>query len=306
MEMTKNMKNSYIISFIILNFETYWETFNCVESIFKTFYSDEYELKIHIIIVDNGSSNDSEQQIRNKYGTNEKVYIIETGENLGFARGNNVGFKFAKEKLLSDFILMINSDVLFTDETFATNLINDYKFTKFDVAGPNIILPDKKRINPFLSPDLSPRAVDKQIHSFKRKIMYTKFHIEPVFALLGRIPKYFADRKIAIDLPEMTFELDIKYSLHGCFLIFSKGYIDKFDGLYNKTFLYGEESLLRLRCERSKLKMWFLENLKAIHNESQTEKFIGGNINARHRRRYINMLDSMMVLKHYIETKEEL
>ena len=52
--------------------------------------------------------------------------------------------------------------------------------------------------------------------------------------------------------------------------------------------------------------MWFLSDLKAIHNESQTEKFIGGNVNVRHRRRYINMLHSMKVIRDYVETREEL
>ena len=130
-------------------------------------------------------------------------------------------------------------------------------------------------------------------------------HVEPIVALLTRIPKYFSDKKIAEDLPDKTFELDEKYSLHGCFLIFSKGYIDEFNGLYDKTFLYGEEILLKLRCERSGLKMWFLSDLKAVHNESQTEKFIGGGVNIRHRRRYNNILNSMYIIKDYIENKSD-
>ena len=97
------------------------------------------------------------------------------------------------------------------------------------------------------------------------------------------------------------FVLPVQLSIHGCFLIFSKHYIDVFDGLYDKTFLYGEEILLKLRCERAGMKMWFLSDLKALHNESQTEKYIGGKVNEKHRRRYINVLNSMVLVKEYIE-----
>lgn len=299
------MIDNYTISFVILNYETYWETFNCVESITETFNSDEYKIKKYIVIVDNGSSNDSEKILNSKYKYCENIYIIETGKNLGFARGNNIGFGFAKDKLKSDFILMVNSDVLFTDKDFATKLIQDYKHTYFDVAGPDVVLSNGNRINPFLSPDLSIDSIEREIHDLRRKIVYTKLHVEPIVALLTRIPKYFSDKKIAEDLPDKTFELDEKYSLHGCFLIFSKGYIDEFNGLYDKTFLYGEEILLKLRCERSGLKMWFLSDLKAVHNESQTEKFIGGGVNIRHRRRYNNILNSMYIIKDYIENKSD-
>jgi len=64
--------------------------------------------------VDNGSLDDSVKSIRCAY---PNVKVIETGENLGFAEGNNVGIR---EALDSDYILMLNNDT-----TVAPNLLED-------------------------------------------------------------------------------------------------------------------------------------------------------------------------------------
>ena len=57
----------------------------------------------------------------------------------------------------------------------------------------------------------------------------------------------FDTKKVTVD------QLDVQ--LHGAFLIFSENYINTFNGLYNKTFLYMEEDILRLRCEYYNLLM---------------------------------------------------
>jgi len=60
-----------------------------------------------LILVDNGSSDSSVQNIKEKY---EQIYVIETGENLPFAAANNKGIKFALDKGYS-YIGIINPDV---------------------------------------------------------------------------------------------------------------------------------------------------------------------------------------------------
>lgn len=299
--MNYDLKNEYKIVFVILNFETYWETYKCVDSIQATFPNcGKYVYEI--VIVDNGSNNDSSKRLHEKYISESQIYVLDSGGNLGFAKGNNIGFQFAKENLHPDFILMINSDVIMTDKYFIENMIKNYEKTKFDVAGPDITLKDGNRINPFVFPDLS--KIETKIKRIQFNILLTKLKVDPLISALNRIPKYFSDRRIAENLPTESFLLNDKYALHGCFLIFSKHYIDVFDGLYDKTFLYEEEILLKLRCERAGMKMWFLSDLKALHNESQTEKYIGGKVNEKHRRRYINVLNSMVLVKEYIESED--
>lgn len=61
---------------------------------------------LHIIVVDNGSKDDSASFIHKKYNT---VEVIELPENLGFAGGVNVGIKRAQD-LGFKYIALLNND----------------------------------------------------------------------------------------------------------------------------------------------------------------------------------------------------
>ena len=46
---------------------------------------------------------------------------------MGFARGNNVGFAYAKEELNSDFIILCNSDTEVLEENFCSEIEKNSK-----------------------------------------------------------------------------------------------------------------------------------------------------------------------------------
>ena len=103
--------NKAEISIVILNYNGYKDTLECLASILKMNYRN-----IKIVIVDNGSKNDSIKQI-NLWLAKEKidpmnVYIITTGENIGFARGNNIGIRHVLENNRSEYILILNNDTV--------------------------------------------------------------------------------------------------------------------------------------------------------------------------------------------------
>jgi GT2 family glycosyltransferase len=62
-----------------------------------------------IIFVDNASSDDSVEFVRNNY-KDDRIKIVQAGKNLGFAGGNNLGFKHARGK----YILLLNNDTWVT------------------------------------------------------------------------------------------------------------------------------------------------------------------------------------------------
>lgn len=102
------------IIFVILHYLTYEDTIECVESITNNINYKNYE----IIIVDNASKNGSYEAIEDKFRYSEKIYIIKSNKNLGFAKGNNIGYKFAKNNLNADFIITINNDTIITERLF--------------------------------------------------------------------------------------------------------------------------------------------------------------------------------------------
>lgn len=292
-----------LCAFLILNYETYWETFNCVESIFSTVGKDKIDDGVcSITIVENGSKNESLKKLIDKYRLSKHIHVISSETNQGFAKGNNIGFKYIKDNYHVRFICMINSDILLTDNHFLSKLISNYDFTKFDVAGPNVVLRNNNRLNPIHSTLLNVCDVDKSIRNMSFRLKMCELHIEPIYAALVRIKNIIFKKPSNTSNEKTIRKLDLSNGeqIHGCFIIFSETYIQKFDGLYPETFLYGEETLLRLRCQRAKLNIWYLPEIKSLHNESQTEKFIGGNINERHKKRFKNMIYSTKVIREYM------
>lgn len=90
--------NVYVI---VLNWNGCSDTLSCLESLTRISYRP-----LHFVVVDNGSTDGSAEAIRYVF---PEVHLIETGENLGFAEGNNVGIRFALEQG-ADFVLLLNND----------------------------------------------------------------------------------------------------------------------------------------------------------------------------------------------------
>lgn len=88
---------------IILNWNGKTDTLACLNSLQKITYSNQ-----EVVVIDNGSSDDSVAQIKTLY---PEVIILETGENLGYAEGNNVGIRYALEHH-AEFILLLNNDTI--------------------------------------------------------------------------------------------------------------------------------------------------------------------------------------------------
>ena len=93
--------------------------------------------------------------------------------------------------------------------------------------------------------------------------------------------------------------------LQGCALIFSKKYIDKFDGLDNRTFLFNEEQLLYWRAYDNKLKMVYNPYIMIYHNEnSATNK---SNKSLRKKMKFVldNELKSTSILLEDLKKRSE-
>ena len=89
-----------LVSVIILNYNAGNLLLNCVESVFKTNYSN-----IEIIVVDNDSKDHSHLNCKEKF---DRIYLIENKENLGFCEGNNVGIRHAR----GEFVVILNPDTI--------------------------------------------------------------------------------------------------------------------------------------------------------------------------------------------------
>ncbi|KHD38450.1 rhamnosyltransferase [Clostridium acetobutylicum] len=102
------------IYIIILNYNAYEDTLECVKSIGNIDY-DNYEL----VLVDNSSTDDSYVKLKESLPS---YNIIKSKENLGYANGNNIGIKYALENG-ADYICILNNDVV-VEKDFLNKLVD--------------------------------------------------------------------------------------------------------------------------------------------------------------------------------------
>ena len=76
-----------VVSIIVLNYKGREDTLACLRSLEHLTYGNT-----HIILVDNESGDGTPGVVRT---TRPNVTVIETGANLGFTGGNNVGIRYA-------------------------------------------------------------------------------------------------------------------------------------------------------------------------------------------------------------------
>jgi GT2 family glycosyltransferase len=84
---------------------------NWIQKCFDSLLSSLIETKI--IAIDNGSTDDSTEFIRKNY---PQVDLINTNENLGFAKANNIGIKYALDQG-ADYVFLLNQDVWIESDT---------------------------------------------------------------------------------------------------------------------------------------------------------------------------------------------
>lgn len=248
------------IVFVILHYQTIKDTEECINSILQNINYGNFE----IVIVDNFSTDGSGQVLKDKYNNLSNMHVILNNENLGFAKGNNIGFRFAKYELKAEFIIMINNDTLIKQKDFIDILIGKYKVSKYGVLGPDVIsLIDNGHQNPIKKGGLTYNYVCGKIKKFKILYILNKFFMDLLFRRIYSILKKNSDNDFLCN-----YELEQEdITLHGSCLIFSPKYISKYDGLFDNTFMYWEESILYYIASRDKIKLLYTPNLKIYHKE---------------------------------------
>ena len=172
------MKQKFV--FVILHYITIEDTKKCVESIINRFND------VNIVIVDNASPNNSGQKLLEMYKDFENIKVILNDCNLGFANGNNIGFKYAKYKLNADFIILCNNDTYILQDNFLKLILDEYSKSKFAILGPKILLPNNK-INPVNAKEINIKMIKRDLLRMQIDYITSILYINDIYLSVRKI-----------------------------------------------------------------------------------------------------------------------
>jgi GT2 family glycosyltransferase len=148
----RNVLMRYKVAIIILNWNGWQDTLECLESLLKIKTGN-----FNITVVDNNSQDGSveiiEQYIESKYNAkltnidstdlsvrtiSNDINIIKNDHNYGFAAGNNIAIRYILDYFQTEYILLLNNDIV-VSEGFLPEMISVMDANgKIAFGGPKI------------------------------------------------------------------------------------------------------------------------------------------------------------------------
>jgi len=221
------------LSIIIVSFNTKEITKNCIDSINQSLWKSK--IKYEIIVVDN-NSHDGSQELLSFLAKDKKNHLIyyQTGENLGFGRGNNFGVKKSRGK----YILLLNSDTIILNRSI------------------------EKLFNFYLENE-------KKVHFLGAKLLNKDLTPQPSAARFFTLPVVFAVLLFRGDYWGLTrFSPSVFKKVNwvsGACILTKKNHYRRLGGFDKNIFMYMEEVDLLYRAKKLKLDTYFYPEAKIIH-----------------------------------------
>jgi GT2 family glycosyltransferase len=224
------------VSIIIVNYNTRQLTLNCINSVFEKTNNITFEL----ILIDNLSTDGSIEEFRK----DTRITFIESNDNLGFGRANNIGIGIAKGRNL----LFLNSDTLLLNN--AVKILSDYLDEHNDIGscGGNLYNENLQPANSFFRffPGFV-AEVNELTGNRYEKIRFGKNHHH--------------------NFKEIPIEVSI---ITGADLMVKKNIIEKVGPFDADFFMFYEETEFCFRIKKTGYKIYSIPEAKIIHFESKS------------------------------------
>ena len=248
-----------MMTFVMLHYNNIDDTMKCLNSLEK--------FDSNIVVVSNSKDYDNLKRIEKRVSK-----VIVNDENIGFAKANNIGCKYAIEHFKPDFLCVINNDVIIEQKDFIIQVEKLYKKYYFDILGPKILPEESDSCNPFYAYKTLDEVRAKINYTEKLIKIYQSGFLRSLLNIYLKIKAFFRKEKKTTN----GVQDQLNVALHGCALIFSKKYYQKFnDVFYDGTFLFHEEEFLVLRAKKYNLVMLYSPKIELYHKEgsSLSKKF---------------------------------
>lgn len=262
-------------SLIFVDFNTIQETIACAARCLEAM---GVKGASHILIVENGSNEGVLEQLRAQYGSyteysvdgveqklyrfrteNQDICYCHSGENMGYARGNNLGGRIAWQLWGDPYYIVSNNDLYF--ERAMDLSVADRLFAEdpsIGVIGPAVRLPSGIQ--------QSPQA---WAPAFRRLIVDYWRRFAAAFLSGEKKAQYLIKHCNDVVPNALSGVCDW---VSGCFMLLRADAFHNAGMFDEHTFLYAEEMILSRRLEAVGSKVWFCRELEVVHRHAQTTK----------------------------------
>jgi GT2 family glycosyltransferase len=124
------MSNNSKIFAVILNYNGYNDTLNCIKSLKKVDYSN-----LHIMVVDNASTDRSYDKIKNEF---PEIPVIVTEFNMGYTGGMNTGARYAIEND-AEYIFLTNNDMVYEADFLKKLVLRIESDKSIGIVSPKVL-----------------------------------------------------------------------------------------------------------------------------------------------------------------------
>lgn len=263
---------------IILNYNNYEDTFNCIESIerfntapIKYFVVDNASPRAGVVdALDGFFQNRFEGQYHKQNSadpiptSSPRMTFIVNDTNGGYAQGNNHGLRCAFIDPDVGYIMVLNNDVLFVEDIIPQLICNIKDLPNCGIVSPILYKRDLNGID---------YNCARTSMTFRQAILLNLTMGKPWFGIKKRIDEEQYLLKQDPDAINKDY-VEIDYPSGSCMMA-TKELWKAIDGFDPHTFLYYEEAILHSKTSKAGKQNYLIPSLKCIHlGASSTSKSI--------------------------------
>jgi GT2 family glycosyltransferase len=230
-----------MVSVIIVNYNTFQLTSDCIRSVIQLTKDIDYE----IIVVDNASTQMNPDQFLDEF---PGIILVKNETNAGFAAGNNLGIAKAK----GEYLLLLNSDTYFRENSIWRSVTELQAKKYIGVLGCRMIYPDGK------------------VQYTARRFRSVGWELLDLFRF---IPMFMPYEKRAKKMLGKYFRHDESMEcdwLNGAFFLFPASILAQLEEgkLDERFFMYGEDQLWCEQIRKKGYSIYFFAGTTIVHIHS--------------------------------------
>ncbi|NRN85377.1 MAG: glycosyltransferase family 2 protein [Lactobacillus kefiranofaciens] len=226
---------------IILNYNSAQLVGNLVKNI------QNFDSLKNVVIVDNKSTDNSYQFLKNRFANNDKVVIISSHKNGGYGYGNNYGIKYASKYLHAQYAIIANPDVIFSNAT-VKKMLRCMQEKKAAIVSATQLLNNKvvnnrgwKIVTPY---QWAFNELNHRPQFLIKDLYYSNKYFETVYSQVDCVP--------------------------GAMFLVNISIFQKVGGYDERMFLYCEEDTLGYKLKKAGYKTYIINNIFYKHMHSAT------------------------------------